>query len=79
MSAPAKVTSWVVDVPGAEHPFEVLAITVEQAVGLVAEALGRRVRLVPKRLGEPGGEVWLIRACHGVVVAPTVWPAEAAP
>jgi hypothetical protein len=67
----------VVAVPGARQPFEVLAITAAQAIDLVAEALGRRVRLIPNRFGEPG-EVWRIRACNDVIIAPTIYQ-DAAP
>ena len=77
MSAPDRITAWVASVPGQE-PLEVRAATPAQVIALVAEALGRRVRLVPNRLGE-AGEVWRIRACDSdVAFAPTVYR-DAAP
>ena len=73
MSAPAKVTTWIVDVPGAPQPLEVRAVTPSQVIALVAEALGRRVRLIPHHFGEVG-EVWRIRASGSdVALAPMIY------
>ncbi len=67
---------WIVAVPGGRQ-YEVMAWTIEQALEFVAAQLGRRLRLRANNVGEHG-EIWRVGAENDVIVAPMVYPAEAA-
>ena len=77
MSGMKAPSLWIVSVPGKRRQHEVMALTIEQAVGLVAGALGRSVRLQARYLGE-AGEVWRVLAVNGVIVAPMIYEDAAA-
>ena len=68
---------WVVVTPDGRH--EVVAVTVAEAIELVAARLGRSVRLIPTFIGEPG-QTWRVCVAEpsARVAAPTVYLEDAA-
>ena len=63
---------WIVTVPGGRQ-YEVMALTIEQALEFVAAKLGRSCRLTPRHIGERGS-VWFVTVEGSeTVVAPTVF------